>query len=86
MRNDLIKGISLLKSSEYRLKIAQSLKEGIKTPSEVSKMTKIRLNHVSKSLKDLKENGLVECLNEESKKGRLYQITKLGVEVLNELS
>ena len=86
MRNDLIKGISLLKSSEYRLKIVQSLKEGIKTPSEISKMTKIRLNHVSKSLKELKENGLVECLNEESRKGRLYQITKLGVDVLNELS
>ena len=86
MRSDLIKGISLLKSSEHRLKIVQSLKDGIKTPSEVSKMTKIRLNHVSKSLKELKENRLVECLNEESRKGRLYQITKLGADVLNELS
>ena len=63
-----------------------SLKDGIKTPSEMSKLTEIRLNHISKSLKELKENGLVECLNEESRKGRLYKLTKLGVEVLNELS
>ncbi len=86
MRDDLIKGVSLLKSSEYRLKITMSLKGGIKTPSEMSKLTEIRLNHISKSLKELKENGLVECLNEESRKGRLYRLTKLGVEVLNELS
>jgi len=86
MRDDLVKGISLLKSSKYRLKITRSLKVGIKTPSEISKLTDIRLNHISKSLKELKENGLVECLNEESRKGRIYKLTKLGVDVLNEIS
>ena len=55
-------------------------------PSEIAKEVKIRLNHVSMFLKDLKLNGLVECLNEETRKGRLYQLTKLGKDVITKLS
>ena len=54
------------------------------TPSEISKKTKIRSNHVSNSLKDLKDNKLILCLNEEDKRGRIYQITELGKKVIKE--
>ncbi len=54
------------------------------TPSEISDKTKIRLNHVSNFLKDLKDNNLVICLNDSDKRGRLYQITDLGKKVAKE--
>ncbi len=81
----MIKGISLLKNSEYRRKILESLsKANYLTPSEIAEKTEIRLNHISNFLKDLKDYNLVICLNDEEKRGRLYQITKLGKKVVEE--
>ena len=81
----MIKGISLLKNSEYRKKILESLSNAnYLTPSEISENTKIRLNHVSNFLKDLKDNKLIICLNEGDKRGRLYQISELGKKVVKE--
>ena len=81
----MIKGVSLLKNSGYRRKILESLsKNDYLTPSEISEKTKIRLNHVSNFLKDLKDNDLIICLNDEEKRGRLYKITKLGEKVIKE--
>lgn len=81
----MIKGISLLKNSEYRKRILKSLADvNYLTPSEISKKTKIRLNHVSNFLKDLRENRLIFCLNDEEKRGRLYKITELGKKVIED--
>jgi len=81
----MIKGISLLKNSEYRRKILESLSDvNYLTPSEIAGKTEIRLNHISNFLKDLKDYKLVICLNDEEKRGRLYQITKLGKKVVEE--
>lgn len=85
MEKQLIKGISIIKNSEYRRKILISLSDvNYLTPSEISEKTKIRLNHVSNFLKDLKDNNLVVCLNDNDKRGRLYQITELGKKVAKE--
>ena len=86
MEKEVITAVSLVKSSQYRWKILKTIGDGIKMPSEIAKEVKIRLNHVSMFLKDLKRNGLVECLNEETRKGRLYQLTKLGKDVITKLS
>jgi len=85
VEKQLIKGISLIKNSGYRKKILYSL-NGVNylTPSEISDKTKIRLNHVSNSLKDLKDNKLIICLNEQDKRGRLYKITEIGKNVIKE--
>jgi DNA-binding MarR family transcriptional regulator len=48
------------------------------TPKEISKVISLRLNHVSMTLSELKNLTLVECVNEKSKRGRLYKITELG--------
>ena len=81
----MIKGISIIKNSEYRKKILISLTDvNYLTPSEISDKTKLRLNHVSNFLKDLKDNKLIICLNDEDKRGRLYQITELGKKVAKE--
>lgn len=86
MEKEEIVAVSLVKSSQYRWKILKTIGDGIKMPSEIAKEVKIRLNHVSMFLTDLKRNGLVECLNEETRKGRLYQLTKLGKDVITKLS
>jgi len=39
---------------------------------------------VSNFLKDLKDNKLIVCLNDNDKRGRLYQITELGKKVVKE--
>ena len=81
----MIKGISIIKNSEYRKKILLSLTDiDYLTPSEISEKTKLRLNHVSNFLKDLKDNKLIICLNDNEKRGRLYQITELGKKVAKE--
>ena len=86
MEKEMIKGISLLKNSEYRKKILESLSDvSYLTPSEISDKTQIRLNHVSNFLKSLKDNKLVVCLNDDEKRGRLYKITELGKKVIGEL-
>ena len=45
----------------------------------------VRTNHISNVLSDLKENGLVICLNENAHKGRLYKNTELSLEILKYL-
>lgn len=85
MEKRMVNAISLLKSSEYRLKITKTINGDTLTPSEIASKTKIRLNHVSMFLKELKENKLVECLNEENRKGRLYELTELGKNALKKI-
>ena len=74
----MINAISLIKSSEYRHKVLKAIGDEVITPSEIARKVDLRLNHVSMVLTDLKNKKLVKCLNEETKKGRLYQLTELG--------
>lgn len=84
MDAELIKPISLLKSSKYRQRILKFIGEKIVTPKEIAEGVDIRINHVSMFLRDLKKNNLVKCLNEADKRGRLYQATPIGKKVLKE--
>ncbi len=79
----MVSGVSLVRSSLYRQKILSSLKGKTMTPSEIAKSVGFRLNHVSMVLKNLKKTGLVVCLNEENKRGRLYELTELGKKVVS---
>ena len=74
----MINAISLIKSSEYRHIVLKAIGNEVITPSEIARKVDLRLNHVSTVLTDLKDKKLVKCLNEETKKGRLYQLTELG--------
>jgi DNA-binding MarR family transcriptional regulator len=92
MNQDMVQIVSFVKMSKHRMTILESLKEKnkieeckLKCPSEISHEKKLPLSDVSRGLKGLKEKGLVVCLNEEEKQGRLYKITKLGKEVLKNI-
>ncbi len=83
MQKELIDSISFIKNSKYRLEVLRALNEKkLLTPKEISKQVNLRLNHVSMTLSELKEYDLVECVNDDSKRGRLYKIKPLGEKTL----
>lgn len=52
-------------------------------PSTIAKDANIRVNHVSKVLSELKDKKIIECINDDMRKGRLYRTTDLGKKVLS---
>lgn len=80
--DEIFQLVGYVMASEYRTSILKSIGEDIKIPSAIAEDIGLRTNHVSNVLKDLKENNLVVCLNEEARKGRLYKNTDLGLEIL----
>ena len=65
-------------SSSYRQRTLKTLDGEVKVPSEIAKDAGIKVNHISKTLKELKDKELVECINPEVRKGRLYRLTEKG--------
>ena len=63
--------------SNYRKNVFKLLDNPIR-PSEIAKKLDIRLTHITRELRFLKQKGLVECLNPKERIGRLYQLTKKG--------
>ena len=70
--------ISLLKRSEKRIKVLESLEKRSKIPSRISRDINDSSYNISKYLKTLKEYDLVVCLNENDKRYRYYKITEKG--------
>ena len=78
--------IGYLLASEYRKKVMNSLKDSALTPGTISKKTELHLSHISLTLKQLVEKKLVICLTPKLKKGRLYDLTKTGKDLLKHIS
>ncbi len=64
----------------------KSLDDEVKIPSQIAKDSDILQNHISAVLKQLKEYELVECINPEVRKGRLYRLTDKGEEVTKNIN
>lgn len=77
--------INYVKNSAYRTRVMKSFDGKTKIPSEIAKDANIIQNHISTTLRQLKEHELVECINPEVKKGRLYRLTDNGNKVIKEL-
>ena len=84
-KKELYSAIGFIKISKTRQKILKCLENKYMLPSEIALKTDLGTTQVSNALSDLKKKRLVECINEEDKKGRIYEITKLGLEVLNQI-
>ena len=85
LSDEMLKEMSYVKISTYRTKVMKSLDDEVKIPSQIAKDSSIRVNHISKVLRELKEHELVECINPEARKGRLYRLTDTGKEIVNNL-
>ena len=78
LSDEMLTEISYVQISKYREKVMKSLDEDVKIPTAIAKDSGIRTNHISKVLGELKEHELVECINPEARKGRLYRHTDKG--------
>lgn len=81
--DDLVKFIN---RSSYRVNVLKDLSDGeVKMPRELARNCNILPNHISNVLTLLRELELLECINPEYKKGRLYRITDNGKEIVKDL-
>ena len=70
---------SYVASSSYRERVLKSLAERPKLPKQLALDTGLRIVHVSRALRELRERGLAECLTPDAKsRGRLYGIMSRG--------
>ena len=85
LSDEMLTEISYVKISKYRAKAIKSLEENPKIPSVIARDSRIRTNHISKVLAELKAHELVECINPEVRKGRLYRLTDKGEELVENI-
>ncbi|WP_407394225.1 winged helix-turn-helix domain-containing protein [Methanobrevibacter sp.] len=85
MDDETLKKYAYVSISSYRARAVKSLKDDVKMPSEIARDTGIRKNHISKVLRELKDCGVAECINEEVRRGRLYRLTDAGEQIVEKL-
>ena len=81
MTDTLWELVGYVKRSANRTKALQLLVTPT-MPAELGKHMKISLTHASKIVRELHSKGLIVCLNEGLKIGRIYRITSIGKKIL----
>ena len=77
--------LDFVKRSSYRQNVLKSLEDNVLMPKEIAERSNIKTNHVSKVLSELKSKELIEIINPEMRKGRLYRLKNNGKEVLEQI-
>ena len=85
LSDEMLIEMSYVQISKYREKVVKALDGETKIPTQIARDSGIRRNHISKVLRELKEHELVECINPEARKGRLYRLTDKGDELVKNL-
>ena len=85
LTDEILTEISYVQMSKYRIKVMKALEGDVKIPSVIAKDSGIKTNHISKILSELKAHELVECINPEVRKGRLYRLTDKGDELVKNM-
>lgn len=81
MDDEKLKKFAYINISSYRANAVRALNKGKETPTHIAKDAGIRVNHISKVLRELKECNIAVCLNEQDKKNRIYKLTEEGQEI-----
>ena len=80
--DEILTELSYVKISQYRTKVMSIMdREELKIPSQIAEESDIIQNHISKTIKQLKDHELIECVNPEVKQGKLYRLTETGEKV-----
>ncbi len=75
-----------INNSSYRVKVLKDLADGnVKMPRDLAIDCNILPNHISNVLSQLRKLDLLECINPEYKKGRLYRLTDDGKKIIKDL-
>ena len=85
LSDEMLAEISYVQISTYGTKAMKALEDEVKIPSIIARDSGIRTNHISKVLSELKAHELVECINPEVRKGRLYRHTEKGNQIVKKL-
>lgn len=85
LSDEMLTEISYVQVSQYRTKVMKALDGEVKIPTNIARDSGIRTNHISKVLGELKKHELVECINPEVRKGRLYRLTDKGNEIVKNI-
>ena len=85
LSDEILTEISYVQMSKYRIKVMKALEGEVKIPSVIAKDSGIKTDHISKVLAELKVHELVECINPEVRKGRLYRLTEKGDIIIKNL-
>ena len=86
LSDEMLTEISYVNISKYRTKVMKSLDGEVLIPTQIARNAGIRTNHISKVLSELKAHELVEYINPEVRKGRLYRLTDKGEEVTKNIN
>ena len=86
LTDEILTEISYVEISSYRKKVMKSLDGEVLIPTQIARNSEIRPNHISKVLAELKAHELVECINPEVRKGRLYRLTDYGNQIVKILN
>lgn len=72
---------SFIVRSKHRRKVVRHLARGPAIPAQIREETGQEYSRISKAISDLRSEGLVELIvSENTKRGRLYEITDRGRE------
>ncbi len=85
MNDEALKLMGYVISSTYRTEVMKTLIDEPKIPSKIAADIGIKQNHISNVLNQLKEKGLIRLINPEVRKGRIYELTDVGLEIAKEL-
>ncbi|MBR4448052.1 helix-turn-helix domain-containing protein [Methanobrevibacter sp.] len=85
MDDETLKVFAYISISSYRTRALKALEHEDKTPTHIAKDSNIRMSHISNVLKELKDCGVVECINEQERKNRIYRLTPIGRDIANNL-
>lgn len=55
------------------------------TPSQLATAAGVSLSHISKALRDLRKEELVECINPKERVGKIYRRTEEGEEIAEQM-
>lgn len=80
-----IEAFAYVKRSKNRQEVINILTKGRRTPNDIVEEMDVRFSLISRTLAELKDKEIVECINEQEKVGRIYKLTDLGFEIHDEL-
>lgn len=69
-----------------RKEIMKILLEGNKTQAELHKITNMYRTHVRRTLNELISNKLVNCINPNDKRYKIYQLTPVGKSTMKKVN
>ena len=72
-------------ASKNRRAAMKELASGFETPSTLAEKTGTSMPMASKTLRDFAVRGIVSCANPDDVKGRLYELTRKGKNLLKNM-